>query len=76
MTAEFAAAATLPSERPRPRIRLRFTALYATTLLVVLLAASAALRFALLATLQREFDNSVRAWGAALNIPNPTSAGR
>lgn len=52
---------TVGGDALRPRIRLRFTALYAATLLVVLLAASAALRFALNATLQREFDNSVRA---------------
>ena len=45
----------------RPRIRLRFTALYATTLLVVLLSAAGTLRYALRATLQREFDKSVLA---------------
>ncbi|HCT58332.1 MAG TPA: sensor histidine kinase [Gemmatimonas aurantiaca] len=44
-----------------PRIRLRFTALYATTLLVVLLSAATALRFALRATLEREFSESVAA---------------
>lgn len=42
-----------------PRIRLRFTALYAATLLVVLLSAATALRFALRATLEREFSESV-----------------
>jgi two-component system, OmpR family, sensor kinase len=48
-------------ESQRPRIRLRFTALYAATLLVVLLGAAGTLRFALRATLEREFDQSVRA---------------
>lgn len=48
-------------DRQRPRIRLRFTALYAATLLVVLLGAAGTLRFALRATLQREFDKSVLA---------------
>ncbi len=48
-------------ERSRPRIRLRFTVLYATTLLLVLVSAAAALRFALRATLEREFEESVRA---------------
>ena len=46
-------------DQHRPRIRLRFTALYAATLLVVLLGAAGILRFALRATLQREFDKSV-----------------
>lgn len=45
----------------RPRIRLRFTALYALTLLIVLLSAATVLRFALRSTLQREFEESVRA---------------
>ena len=45
----------------RPRIRLRFTALYAATLLVVLFGAAGILRYALHATLQREFDKSVLA---------------
>ena len=45
----------------RPRIRLRFTALYALTLLVVLLGAATVLRFTLRNTLQREFEESVRA---------------
>lgn len=48
-------------EQSRPRIRLRFTALYAATLLVVLLGAAGTLRYALRATLQREFDKSVLA---------------
>jgi signal transduction histidine kinase len=47
-------------ESHRPRIRLRFTALYAATLLVVLLGAAGTLRYALRATLEREFDQSVR----------------
>ena len=47
------------SEPFRPRIRVRFTALYAATLLVVLLGAAGTLRYALHATLQREFDKSV-----------------
>lgn len=45
----------------RPRIRLRFTMLYAATLLVVLVGAAAVVRFALQATLAREFEESVRA---------------
>jgi len=45
----------------RPRIRLRFTLLYAATLLVVLVGAATVVRFALRATLAREFDESVRA---------------
>ncbi|MFN5203281.1 MAG: sensor histidine kinase [Gemmatimonas sp.] len=49
------------TEGSRPRIRLRFTALYAATLLVVLVGAATVLRFALRATLQREFEESVRA---------------
>ncbi len=48
-------------DQNRPRIRLRFTALYAATLLVVLLSAAGILRYALHATLQREFDKSVLA---------------
>jgi signal transduction histidine kinase len=48
-------------DQHRPRIRLRFTALYAATLLVVLLGAAGILRYALHATLQREFDKSVLA---------------
>ncbi|MBL0939209.1 MAG: HAMP domain-containing histidine kinase [Gemmatimonadaceae bacterium] len=48
-------------EHARPHIRLRFTLLYATTLLVVLLSAAIVTRQALRATLQREFDESVRA---------------
>ncbi len=47
-----------------PRIRLRFTALYATTLLVVLLSAATALRFALRVTLEREFSESMIASAA------------
>lgn len=42
-----------------PRIRLQFTALYAASLLVVLLVAGAALRFALRGALEREFNESV-----------------
>lgn len=49
------------ADRHRPRIRLRFTVLYATTLLLVLAGAATALRFALRATLEREFEESVRA---------------
>ena len=45
----------------RPRIRLRFTLLYAATLLVVLVGAATVVRFALRATLAREFEESVRA---------------
>ena len=48
-------------DQHRPRIRLRFTALYAVTLLVVLLGAAGTLRYALRVTLQREFDKSVLA---------------
>ncbi len=48
-------------ERFRPRIRLRFTALYAATLLVVLLGAAFALRLAVRSALEREFEESVRA---------------
>jgi two-component system, OmpR family, sensor kinase len=51
----------LTGEVSRPRIRLRFTVLYATTLLVVLVGAATVLRFALRATLEREFEESVRA---------------
>lgn len=42
-----------------PRIRLQFTALYASTLLVVLVVAGGALRFALRGALEREFNESV-----------------
>lgn len=48
-------------ERYLPRIRLRFTALYAATLLVVLLGAAFALRLAVRSALEREFEASVRA---------------
>ena len=48
------------AEVSRPRIRLRFTALYATTLLVVLLSAALFARFAIRRTLEQEFENSVR----------------
>lgn len=51
----------LAAEVTRPRIRLRFTLLYAATLLLVLAVAAAAMRFALQATLAREFEESVRA---------------
>lgn len=44
-----------------PRIRLRFTLLYAATLLLVLAVAATGMRFALQATLAREFEESVRA---------------
>lgn len=50
-----------PPPGNRPRIRLRFTLLYATTLLVVLVGAATVLRFAVRATLAREFEESVRA---------------
>ncbi|WP_411281283.1 sensor histidine kinase [Gemmatimonas sp.] len=49
------------TEPQHPRIRLRFTALYAATLLLVLLGAAGTLRYALRATLRREFDQSVLA---------------
>jgi two-component system, OmpR family, sensor kinase len=52
--------ATRP-DASRPRIRLRFTLLYAATLLVVLLSAAGVLRFAIRRTLEQEFDESVRA---------------
>lgn len=59
---------TLPrSEPPRPRIRLRFTALYAATLLVVLLLSAGLTRFLLRATLDREFDDAVRASAALVS---------
>ncbi len=48
-------------EPQRPRIRLRLTALYATTLLVVLLGAAGALRLAVRRALEQEFVTSVRA---------------
>lgn len=48
-------------EAHRARIRWRFTALYGATLLVVLLAAAVVLRQALVTTLHREFEESVRA---------------
>jgi signal transduction histidine kinase len=48
------------TEAHRPRIRLRFTALYAATLLVVLLSAALIARFAIRRTLDQEFENSVR----------------
>ena len=54
-------AAVAVAEAPRPRIRLRLTVLYAATLLVVLLGASAVLHVALDDALDREFDASVRA---------------
>ncbi len=50
-----------------PRIRLQFTALYATTLLLVLLAAAGTLRFALRAVLEREFTKSVAASAALVS---------
>lgn len=49
------------TEPSRPRIRVRFTLLYASTLLLVLVAAALVLRYTLRATLHREFDESVRA---------------
>lgn len=51
----------MPRDVSRPRIRLRFTVLYAATLLLVLVSAATVLRFALRATLEREFEESVRA---------------
>ena len=52
---------------PRPRIRLRFTALYAATLFVVLLVSAGLTRFLLRATLAREFDEAVRASAALVS---------
>lgn len=49
------------SERQRPRIRLRLTILYASTLLVVLLCTAGVLRLAVRSALDHEFENSVRA---------------
>jgi signal transduction histidine kinase len=54
------AAGVVRVEVNRPRIRLRFTALYAATLLVVLLSAAVIARFAIRRTLEREFEDSVR----------------
>jgi signal transduction histidine kinase len=50
-----------PVDVNRPRIRFRFTVLYAATLLLVLVSAATVLRVALWVTLQREFEESVRA---------------
>lgn len=47
-----------------PRVRLQFTALYAGTLLVVLVGAALGLRYALRATLERQFAESVAASAA------------
>ncbi len=52
------------SDKRLPRIRLRLTALYAATLFLALLSAATALRFALRATLEREFNESVVASAA------------
>jgi signal transduction histidine kinase len=54
-------------EPPRPRIRFRFTALYAATLFVVLLLSAGLTRFLLRATLDREFDDAVRASAALVS---------
>lgn len=48
-------------ERQPPRIRLRLTVLYASTLLVVLLGTAGGLRLAVRSALDQEFENSVRA---------------
>lgn len=54
-------------EATRPRIRLRFTVLYASTLLVVLLASAMLTRFVLRAALAREFEESLRASAALVS---------
>lgn len=51
----------------RPRIRVRLTLLYATTLLFVLGAAAAALRFAVREALRREHNDSLRASAALVS---------
>ncbi len=51
----------------RPRIRLRLTAIYATTLLVVLLVSAAMLRFAMRDALARGLDDSARASAALVS---------
>jgi signal transduction histidine kinase len=51
----------------RPRIRLRLTAIYATTLLVVLLISAAMLRFAMRDALARGLDDSARASAALVS---------
>lgn len=51
----------------RYRIRTRFTLLYAATVLLLLLIAAAVTRQALRATLQQEFDESVRASAALVS---------
>ena len=55
------------AERSRPRIRLRFTLLYAATLFVLLIGGALATRQVLHAALQREFDESVRASAALVS---------
>jgi two-component system OmpR family sensor kinase len=57
-----------PTERARPRIRLQLTALYAATLLLVLLGTATLLRFAMRSALEREFDASMRS--SALAVRN------
>jgi two-component system, OmpR family, sensor kinase len=54
-------------DAPRPRIRLRLTAIYATTLLVVLLVSAAMLRFAMHDALARGLDDSARASAALVS---------
>jgi signal transduction histidine kinase len=56
-----------PAGTQRAAIRLRFTALYAATILLLLLGAAVATRQALRATLQHEFDESVRASAALVS---------
>ncbi|WP_291158499.1 sensor histidine kinase [Gemmatimonas sp. UBA7669] len=51
----------------RSRIRTRFTLLYAATVLLLLLVAATVTRQALRATLQQEFDESVRASAALVS---------
>ncbi|MCC6242997.1 MAG: HAMP domain-containing protein [Gemmatimonadaceae bacterium] len=51
----------------RPRIRVRLTVLYATTLLVVLGAAAVALRYAVHEALRREHNDSLRASAALVS---------
>jgi len=52
------------AERHAPRIRLRFTLLFATTILIVLLASAAAVRLMMHRALDREFEASTRASAA------------
>jgi threonine/homoserine efflux transporter RhtA len=55
-----------------PRARAQFTALYTGTLLVVLVGGALALRFALHATLARQFTDTVTA-SATLWLPTTSS---